>query len=132
LFLCIGRRSAMLVPSPEQRRLVRLGQRFQMHTSHRDAVFASRAVAWREPAGPGAARARSRLAEIWTAFIRLLCQWRKRQKLRRELSLMSPRDFGDLAVPPSLVRDELRRWPWQDQSREWGQLAPRRRRADGN
>ena len=54
------------------------------------------------------------------------CQWRKRERLRRELSQMSPRDFGDLTMPPSLVRDEVRRWPWQPQSQQWGLLAPGR------
>jgi hypothetical protein len=32
---------------------------------------------------------------------------------------MSARDFHNLKVPPGLVADELRRWPWQELSRQW-------------
>jgi uncharacterized protein YjiS (DUF1127 family) len=103
-----------------------------MHTSNNNAVFTSRAIAWPSPSGATAAKTPSHLFKAWAAFVGLLCQWRKQQRLRRELSLMSPRDFGDLAVPPSLVRDELRRWPWQPRSAEWGELAPHRRRGGEN
>lgn len=32
---------------------------------------------------------------------------------------MSARDFRDLKVPPGLVAEELRRWPWQGPSPQW-------------
>ena len=32
-------------------------------------------------------------------------------------------DFGDLTVPPGLIEDEKRRWPWQDLSAAWGTVA---------
>ena len=54
----------------------------------------------------------------------------QRERERRELAAMRSRDFGDLAVPPSLVIDELRRWPWQKSSPLWGQ-ALRERCGDG-
>lgn len=44
---------------------------------------------------------------------RLLARWRERERHRRELARMSVRDFGDIAVPPSLIREEQARWPWQ-------------------
>jgi uncharacterized protein YjiS (DUF1127 family) len=100
-----------------------------MHTSNHDAVFTCRAVAWQAPADATTRRTPPYLSAARAAVVGLLRDWRKQQRLRRELSLMSPRDFGDLAVPPSLVRDELRRWPWQRQSVEWGELAPRRQRS---
>jgi uncharacterized protein YjiS (DUF1127 family) len=40
------------------------------------------------------------------SFLRLLATWRERERHRRELSRMSVRDFGDIAVPPSLIREE--------------------------
>jgi uncharacterized protein YjiS (DUF1127 family) len=46
------------------------------------------------------------------AIYRVLHGWWEPERQRRELSMMRARDFGDLAVPPSLVTDELRRWPW--------------------
>jgi hypothetical protein len=49
---------------------------------------------------------------------RLRCWW-ERVELRRELSSMSVRDFGDVKVPPSLTADEVRRWPWQGSSPQW-------------
>jgi uncharacterized protein YjiS (DUF1127 family) len=47
---------------------------------------------------------------------RIFRAWREHERQRSELSKMCPRDFGDLSVPPGLVRDELRRWPWQEHS----------------
>lgn len=44
---------------------------------------------------------------------RLLAVWYERERQRRELSAMRPRDFGDLPLSPGMVRDEARRWPWQ-------------------
>jgi uncharacterized protein YjiS (DUF1127 family) len=56
--------------------------------------------------------------------------WGERIRLRRDLAMMSARDFGDLAIPPGLLRDELRRWPWQACSPEWRETAvPTRRQA---
>ena len=45
----------------------------------------------------------------------------QRERERRELAAMRSRDFGDLAVPPGLIIEELRRWPWQKSSPLWGQ-----------
>jgi uncharacterized protein YjiS (DUF1127 family) len=45
--------------------------------------------------------------------------WRERARYRWELSQMSARDFGDLPVPSSLMREEVRRWPWQKPSSQW-------------
>jgi hypothetical protein len=47
---------------------------------------------------------------------------RERQRERRELAMLSSLDFGDLAVPPGLIREELRRWPWQAWSQGWNAL----------
>jgi uncharacterized protein YjiS (DUF1127 family) len=54
---------------------------------------------------------------------RVLHGWWERERQRRELSMMRARDFGDLAVPPSLVIEELRRWPWQKPNSQWGEVA---------
>jgi uncharacterized protein YjiS (DUF1127 family) len=56
----------------------------------------------------------------------LLRMWWRRELQRRELSMLSPRDFGDLAVPQSLVTEEIRRWPWQQSSQQWGQVTDKR------
>ena len=53
------------------------------------------------------------------ATYRVLHGWWERERLRRELSTMRAPDFGDLTVPPSLVIEELRRWPWQKQNSQW-------------
>lgn len=45
--------------------------------------------------------------------------WRERERERQELASMSPLNFGDVTVSPGLVREELRRWPWQGWSSEW-------------
>ena len=58
---------------------------------------------------------------------RVLHGWWERERQRRELSMMRARDFGDLAVPPSLVIEELRRWPWQKPNSQWGEVAAGRR-----
>jgi hypothetical protein len=52
--------------------------------------------------------------------------WWGRELQRRELSMLSPRDFGDLPVPQSLVTEEIRRWPWQKSSQQWGQVIDKR------
>ena len=57
------------------------------------------------------------------AALRQIARWRERERERRELAMMSIRDFGDLAVPPGLVREELRRWPWQAWGQGWNALA---------
>jgi uncharacterized protein YjiS (DUF1127 family) len=54
------------------------------------------------------------------AIMRALRHWRVRERQRRELSQMKQRDFGDLVVPQSLAVEELRRWPWQKSSPQWG------------
>ena len=46
-------------------------------------------------------------------LLSLLVRWRERERHRRELTTMSVRDFGDIAVPPGLIREEQARWPWQ-------------------
>ena len=58
-------------------------------------------------------------APSWKSFqllSRLLRTWHERERQRRELSMMSRRDFGDLPLSPGLVRDDIRRWPWQKYS----------------
>jgi uncharacterized protein YjiS (DUF1127 family) len=52
----------------------------------------------------------------------LLCvfrRWHRREQQRRELAMMSGRDFGDLPVPTGLIRQEQRRWPWQPWTQGW-------------
>jgi len=58
---------------------------------------------------------------------RLPQTWRERNRLRRELSTMSPHDFGDLPVPPGMIFDECRRWPWQNESQQWRTIRKWRR-----
>ena len=48
--------------------------------------------------------------------------WRERARFRAELSQMSPRDFGDMPVSPSLLREEAGRWPWQGAARGWSAI----------
>jgi uncharacterized protein YjiS (DUF1127 family) len=57
------------------------------------------------------------------AVLGRLRSWRKHKAFRRELSAMSARDLRDLKVPPGLVTRELRRWPWQEPSRQWRTVA---------
>jgi uncharacterized protein YjiS (DUF1127 family) len=70
------------------------------------------------PARPGA-RSRKGLLRTFLGWPRL---WAERDRQPRELALMSAHDFGDIAVPPSLLRDEARRWPWQRPSAQWAEL----------
>jgi uncharacterized protein YjiS (DUF1127 family) len=56
-------------------------------------------------------------------FLRLLARWRERERHRRELATMSVRDFGDIAVPPGLIREEQARWPWQAINQGWAALS---------
>jgi uncharacterized protein YjiS (DUF1127 family) len=61
------------------------------------------------------------------AVARVLRGWRERDRQRRELSQMAAHDFGDIAVPPSLLREEVRRWPWQRPVAQWEELRTPRR-----
>ena len=79
-------------------------------------------VAWPKAADR---TARTRAAALVAAIGEALRRWRTRQRLRRELAQMSPRDFGDLAVPPSLIKDELGRAPWREPSPQWRWVARR-------
>jgi uncharacterized protein YjiS (DUF1127 family) len=63
---------------------------------------------------------------LFDVLLATLRTWRRRVRERRELSQMCAHDFGDLAVPPGLIRDETRRWPWQKASPRWTEIAPRR------
>jgi len=63
------------------------------------------------------------------AALRQIAKWQERERERRELAMMSARDFGDLAVPPALVREELRRRPWQALSQGWNALAAASKRS---
>ena len=47
------------------------------------------------------------------AIVRALGRLRERERERRELAMMRPRDFGDLPLSPTAVRDETRRRWWQ-------------------
>ena len=58
---------------------------------------------------------------VW--FLRLLARWREREQHRRELAKMSVCDFGDIAVPPGLIREERARWPWQAMSPGWAAIS---------
>jgi uncharacterized protein YjiS (DUF1127 family) len=68
----------------------------------------------------------SRVASVWVVIARLLRTWQGRELQRRELSVLSSRDFGDLAVPQSLINEEIRRWPWQKWSQQWSQVTNKR------
>lgn len=63
----------------------------------------------------------------WNRLARLGQTWRERNRLRREVSTMSPRDFGDLPVAPGIIFDECRRWPWQNVSPQWRTIREWRR-----
>jgi uncharacterized protein YjiS (DUF1127 family) len=56
-------------------------------------------------------------------LLRLLGRWRERERHRRELATMAARDFGDIAAPPGLIREEQARWPWQAMSPGWAALS---------
>ena len=64
----------------------------------------------------------SRMASAWVVITRLLRTWRRRELHRRELSVLSSRDFGDLPVPQSLINEEIRRWPRQKWNQQWSQV----------
>ena len=66
------------------------------------------------------------LATIWS----LLLEWSQRQRERQQLSRMSSRDFGDLAIPSNLIRGEARRWPWQKPLSHWTAIRAGRTRSD--
>jgi uncharacterized protein YjiS (DUF1127 family) len=84
---------------------------------------------WRRPLEP-ATRPIGRVMRSVRATYRVLHGWWEREGQRRELSAMRARDFGDLAVPPSLVIEELRRWPWQKPNSQWGEVAAGRRNSN--
>jgi hypothetical protein len=81
---------------------------------------------WRRPPGQ-TTRPTGRTMRWVKAIYRVLHGSWEPERQRRELSMMRARDFGDLAVPPSLVTEELRRWPWQKPNSQWGEVAARRR-----
>jgi uncharacterized protein YjiS (DUF1127 family) len=76
------------------------------------------------------ARERTRRAGLPGSFGAILRRWIERNRERAELAAMSARDFGDLAVPDSLIRSEVRRWPWQEPSPQWRALRVARRDSD--
>lgn len=93
-----------------------------MQVQGRSAISTGTAVERRASPNSIDATARSRASSAWMAVVRLLRTWWRRELQRRELSMLSPRDFGDLAVPQSLVSEETRRWPWQKPSQQWSQV----------
>jgi uncharacterized protein YjiS (DUF1127 family) len=93
-----------------------------MQMQDRSAIPTAVTVEKRTSANRIEASGRSRVLSVWVAITRLLRTWRMRELQRRELSRMSPRDFGDLAVPRSLAKEEIRRWPWQKSSPQWSQI----------
>lgn len=89
-------------------------------------LIATETELWQPPPATGAMTTARRRG--WgAAILRTLRQWRERERQRREMSMLTERDFGDLALPPSLVRDELRRWPWQKPSPQWAEIGVRSR-----
>jgi uncharacterized protein YjiS (DUF1127 family) len=97
-----------------------------MQKLERSAISKAAAVEWRRPGNTREATVRSRIAGAWVVIARLLRTWRRRELQRRELSVLSSRDFGDLAVPQSLINEEIRRWPWQKWSQQWSQVTNKR------
>jgi uncharacterized protein YjiS (DUF1127 family) len=93
-----------------------------MMSPSRVRVSAVAAVSWPAAAEP---RGQARTPRPLAAMAGALRRWREHARLRRELSQMSARDFGDLAVPPSLLADERRRGPWQRPSPQWRTVAER-------
>jgi uncharacterized protein YjiS (DUF1127 family) len=69
-------------------------------------------------------------AGLGAALIGWLRAWWRRERERRELAAMGVRDFGDLTVPPGLVREEARLWPWQKSSPQWAEVAADRQEPD--
>ncbi len=55
-------------------------------------------------------------------IVRRLSEWRERARERRDLSRMTARDFGDIAVAPALIAYERRRWPWRRWSDAWSAI----------
>jgi uncharacterized protein YjiS (DUF1127 family) len=68
----------------------------------------------------------SPIASVWVVIARTLRRWQRRELQRRELSRLSSRDFGDLAVPRSLINEEARRWPWRKWSQQWSHVTNKR------
>ena len=97
-----------------------------MQLQDRSAIPTAAAVEGRALTNTIEATTRSRGTSAWMAIAQLLRTWWKRELQRRELSLLSPRDFGDLAVPRSLISEEIRRWPWQKPSQQWSQVTDKR------
>ena len=97
-----------------------------MQELERGAILKTAAVEWRTPGNTREATVRSRIASACVVIARLLRTWRRRELQRRELSVLSSRDFGDLAVPQSLITEEIRRWPWQKWSQQWSQVTNKR------
>ena len=97
-----------------------------MQKRERSAISKAAAVEWRRPGNTREATVRSRIASAWVVIARLLRTWRRRELQRRELSRLSSRDFGDLAVPRSLINEEIRRWPWRKWSQQWSHVTNKR------
>jgi uncharacterized protein YjiS (DUF1127 family) len=97
-----------------------------MQKRERSAISKDAAVEWWRPDNTREATARSLLTRWLCAIARLLRTWRRRELQRRELSRLSSRDFGDLAVPQSLINEEIRRWPWRKWSQQWSQVTNKR------
>jgi uncharacterized protein YjiS (DUF1127 family) len=97
-----------------------------MQVEGRSAIPMAATVEERASSNTTEATARPRVRSAWMAVVRLLRTWWRRELQRRELSMLSPRDFGDLTVPQSLVKDEISRWPWQKSSQQWSQVTDKR------
>jgi holin-like protein len=61
--------------------------------------------------------------------VRWLRVWSERERQRRDLSMLSQRDFADLGVPRMLAVEEVRKWPWQQWHPQWQELEALRREA---
>jgi hypothetical protein len=59
--------------------------------------------------------------------LRWLQLWGERERQRRELSMLSDRDFAALSVPKMLAAEEVRKWPWQKWHPQWEELEAQRR-----
>jgi hypothetical protein len=69
---------------------------------------------------------RARINLLASKIHLIFVRWRERMATRREIAMMSARDFRDLAIPSSLADGECRRWPWQPASEAWDALAASR------
>ena len=76
---------------------------------------------------PGNRSVSASVTRAMLSLARLPRTWRERNRLRRELSTMSPGDFGDLQIPPGMIFEECRRWPWQNVSPQWRTIREWRR-----